>query len=447
MSRSISALACTILASTGLSAVSVPETPSEPVSSLQVALQARLDDLARIYPRYAMAVGWKSAGEEFTVSAGSKPEEGGPVGSNDTFLYGSGTKPFTAVAVMRLADQGKLSLDDPASKYVDPYLKFHNQTTLEALFGREARDITVGQLIRMQSGIADFDVPGFDEEVLLAGHSEWTPQAFVGAAANQSPSFVCRPGNCTCYSSTNFILAGIVALSATRPGDYDWKSFDIRPLVFPTAATQPSPLAHFFTDETISKYLTVPGNTSGGVGLLAREDPPSWQLISDQNASILGWTCGNLAAPALDVARWMYELLLGDAIVKPETLAAMRDFRPLDTGWAQGYISYGTGLMIQQTSFKQPFPPKIEDWGAYEGHGGDTYGFLSESGVIHQLNASFSAVSNEDGRGNFVKGSIACSVIQIAAEVLRGTKIDLRCDDMASTAPYIAAARAHNGQL
>ena len=37
----------------------------------------------------------------------------------------------------------------------------------------------------------------------------------------------------------------------------------------------------------------------------------------------------------------------------------------------------------------------LGSWGSYVGHGGDTYGFLSESGVLSEFNASFSATANE----------------------------------------------------
>jgi hypothetical protein len=84
--------------------------------------------------------------------------------------------------------------------------------------------------------------------------------------------------------------------------------------------------------------------------------------------------------------------------------------------------------MIQQTSRAASFPPSLNDWGAYEGHGGDTYGFLSEQGRIPQLNASFSVVANEDGDGNFVKESFACGVIQIAGRLYGGQPdLDLKC--------------------
>ena len=60
--------------------------------------------------------------------------------------------------------------------------------------------------------------------------------------------------------------------------------------------------------------------------------------------------------------------------------------------------------------------------------GGDTYGFLSEQGIIGQLgNASFSVVSNEDYEGSFVTYSVACRVITAAAKALKGQTLDLHC--------------------
>ena len=73
-------------------------------------------------------------------------------------------------------------------------------------------------------------------------------------------------------------------------------------------------------------------------------------------------------------------------------------------------------------------PPDFSKWGAYMGHGGDTYGFLSEQGIIGQLgNASFSVVSNEDYQGSFVTMSVACRVITAAAKALKGQTLDLHC--------------------
>ena len=77
----------------------------------------------------------------------------------------------------------------------------------------------------------------------------------------------------------------------------------------------------------------------------------------DQDATLLGWTCGNLAARASEVAAFFWDLLVARTVVSPRALAMMADVSPLSAGWAKGYLSYGTGLMLQQTSLNGTRPP------------------------------------------------------------------------------------------
>jgi len=108
----------------------------------------------------------------------------------------------------------------------------------------------------------------------------------------------------------------------------------------------------------------------------------------------------------------------------------MQKFNVLDFGWAKGHIIYGAGLMVEQTGSYSRTPPSFGKWGAYMGHGGDTYGFLSEQGIIWGLgNASFSVVSNEDTDGRFVQGALACRLILVAAKVLTNTTLDFHCSE------------------
>ena len=70
-----------------------------------------------------------------------------------------------------------------------------------------------------------------------------------------------------------------------------------------------------------------------------------------------------------------------------------------------------------------------DEWGAYLGHGGMTYGFLSEQGFIKQLNATFSAAVNNVERSYFVSGVLVCEMIKLAALELANERISLPCGD------------------
>ena len=115
------------------------------------------------------------------------------------------------------------------------------------------------------------------------------------------------------------------------------------------------------------------------------------RLHHGQRGGVLGWTCGNMAATTQDVSAFYHDLLVAKRILSPASLQAMQDFHLLDFGWARGGIYYGGGLMIEQSIYHGTrIPPHFGDWGAYMGHGGDTYGFLSEQGIVGRLdNASF----------------------------------------------------------
>ena len=78
-----------------------------------------------------------------------KTREGLPADMHTTYNIGSCSKTFTAVAVFQLIEAGKLSLEDPVSRFFPDY--------------KTGEGITIRQLLHMQSGIPDYanDPEGF----------------------------------------------------------------------------------------------------------------------------------------------------------------------------------------------------------------------------------------------------------------------------------------------
>ena len=209
-------------------------------------LQSLLDNITAA-TGFAISVGYRDVrGLSFGLGSGpSIPSDFVPSGApapaavtaRDTMLLGSGTKPYTAAAVMRLVDEGKVRLSDRAADHIDgPLRKMKGNVRnlgLVELLGPKATNMTIGDVIRMRSGVADFDIPSFDHELLIDEpskvHSPWEALSLVAdfpAPDNcpESPgaifncTFVCDPGTCTSYSSTNFILAGLVLLAHAPEG-------------------------------------------------------------------------------------------------------------------------------------------------------------------------------------------------------------------------------------
>jgi len=65
-----------------------------------------------------------------------------PMPSDASFEIGSVTKQFTGVAILQLAEQGKLSLEDDFTKYID--------------FDTDGRKISINQLLYHTSGIKSY---------------------------------------------------------------------------------------------------------------------------------------------------------------------------------------------------------------------------------------------------------------------------------------------------
>ena len=195
-------------------------------------------------------------------------------------------------------------------RYADPVLramsaKSANATataSMVALLGPKGAEVTVGQLLRMQSGIQDFDTPACDDPVLEQGTSRHSPLEWVECMTRQfnaTERFACEPGGCTMYSSTNYVFAGLVLAGATIPpaklaaaGGDAWTLLD-QTTVLPGDAGR---WAHsrFMDTGVLSSHLTTPGTT---------HDPAKKGGVTElhgQDASILGWTMGNMVTTSLE---------------------------------------------------------------------------------------------------------------------------------------------------
>ena len=94
-----------------------------------------------------------------------------PVTRDSVFRIASMTKSFTAMAILKLRDEGKLSLDDPAERYV-PELKALTYPTTDS------PRITVRDLLSHAEGFPE-DNPWGDQQ-LAATEAEFTRDAAAG---------------------------------------------------------------------------------------------------------------------------------------------------------------------------------------------------------------------------------------------------------------------------
>ena len=108
------------------------------------------------------------------------------------FRLGSLTKQFTAMAIMILAEQGKLALDDPLQKHLDG--------TPEAW-----DEITIHHLLNHTSGIPNFtSFPDYAATMTMPT----TPAKLIARFNDKPLEFV--PGEKFAYSNSGFVLLGAI---------------------------------------------------------------------------------------------------------------------------------------------------------------------------------------------------------------------------------------------
>jgi CubicO group peptidase (beta-lactamase class C family) len=121
------------------------------------------------------------------------------------FRIGSMNKMFTAVAVLQLAQAGKLKLDDPFGKYLTDY---PNKDL--------ASKVTLHQLLTHTGGTGDIFGPDFDKHRAELK----TLQDYVKLYGNREAEF--PPGSKWEYSNYGFILLGLVVEKVSGQSYYDY---------------------------------------------------------------------------------------------------------------------------------------------------------------------------------------------------------------------------------
>ncbi|MER6430778.1 serine hydrolase domain-containing protein [Streptomyces sp900105245] len=287
----VAVTAATLLAPTAAGAVPAPAptvftagsptpSPSGPdVRALTPAVARQLDTSVERVMREANVPGvtvgiWTPGQPDYVRSFGVADRASGRKMTPDLFMrIGSETKTFTVTALLQLADQGKVGLDDPIGRYVD---------------GVPNGDrITLRQLAGMRSGLFNYtEDDDFFKALTSDPRRPFTPQQLLDYAFRHPVLF--EPGQKFFYSNTNLILLGLVVEkeSGQRLGDYFAQHIlgpaGMKDTVFPTGSEFPAPHAQGYTDQTADGKVA---ETAGW--------NPSW-----------GWAAGAMISTLDDLHTW-----------------------------------------------------------------------------------------------------------------------------------------------
>lgn len=112
------------------------------------------------------------------------------------YSVGSISKQFTATAVLLLAEQGKLSLDDPVSRFMPNLTR--------------ADEVTIRELLSHTSGYQDYWPQDYVPPFML---QPITADKILDQWARKPLDF--DPGTEWQYSNTNFVIAGLIVEKAS----------------------------------------------------------------------------------------------------------------------------------------------------------------------------------------------------------------------------------------
>lgn len=124
---------------------------------------------------------------------------------DNIFRIGSITKQFTSLSILKLAEQGKLDIQDPIQKYLPDY-------------NTEGKTITIEHLLTHTSGIPSYTgAPQWDQEMRKR---DFTTIDLINEFATDSLEF--DPGTQWKYNNTGYVMLGYIIekLSGLSYADY-----------------------------------------------------------------------------------------------------------------------------------------------------------------------------------------------------------------------------------
>jgi CubicO group peptidase (beta-lactamase class C family) len=286
----------------------------------------------------------------YTGARGMADIAGGkPITPDTVFRLGSITKQFTAAVIVQLAQEGKLSLDDPLSKFLPDY-------------PQPGGAATVRQLLQHTSGVQDYtEMPGVMNPISTAiPRSTETLIALFRDAP--SPT---KPGEVWAYNNSGYVLLGAIIEKVTGKAWHE---------ALEERITHPLGLASI--RDGVAGEAATPAMAQGYTGEATAAAAKSQYI----HMSAAG-AAGSLIGTVDDLAKWAQALHHGK-VVDAAHYKLMITPTTLPDG---STVPYGFGLGLDALRGH----PAI-------GHNGGIFGFNTDSIFIPEADLFVAVFTNSD---------------------------------------------------
>jgi D-alanyl-D-alanine carboxypeptidase len=261
------------------------------------------------------------------------------------YSLGSISKQFTATAILLLAEQHKLSLDDPISRYLPTLTR--------------ANEVTIRELLSHTSGYQDYWPQDYVPPFMLV---DTTSDQILDRWARKSLDF--DPGTKWQYSNTNFVIAGLIVEQVSG-----------------------MPLLTFLGDHVFTP-LGMKNVANVDIGRLGETDATGYlrfalgpPRVAPKEAK--GWlfAAAELGMTARELAEWDIAMM-DQRLLQPSSYREMQKEVMLKDGTE---THYGLGIGVRS-----------EGGHRILAHGGEVSGFGAENVVFPDDHASITVLTNVD---------------------------------------------------
>ncbi len=261
------------------------------------------------------------------------------------YAIGSISKQFTAAAILLLEQEGRISLDDPISKWLPKLTR--------------ANEITVREILSHTSGYQDFWPQDYVPPMMF---KPMAPEEILKRWAMRPLDF--EPGTRWQYSNTNFVIAAQIVEKITGEPFFN------------------------FLKKNILTPLGLQSAVDFDKGNMSEADPSGYMRyglgpLRPAPAEGSGWMAGagELAMTPTDLAKWDISLI-NESLLQAASYHQMEEEVRLKNGAG---TNYGLGVEVAE-----------EDGHLTIMHSGEVSGFTSDNIVFPEDGAAVVVLTNQD---------------------------------------------------
>lgn len=303
----------------------------------------------------AISVLYNNGIQETCCIGYADPRTKRPITMDDAFMQCSQTKGFCGVTIAKLVEEGKISLDDPVSKYLPEF------STLWVLDGKtdstmtlhKAKNVLTVRMCLNHTGGFPFECSVKRKDVRGGGWSGGAPIRQVASIAAESP-IMFEPGTKALYSNTGIDIGAAVVETVTG---MKWEKYLKETVLDPLGMKD----TWFWpTDKQIENKIELFNIKEGQPSEWLEENP--WEQRPYNDSHVFASAGAGLWSTANDQLKF-YKMLMnlgvgdnGVRILKEETVKSILavSTRPAGLG------DYSLGLTA----------PVVDSEDAWFGHGG-----------------------------------------------------------------------------